>query len=422
MSNKGDLRREITNGGGHNVLNRSGRKATVMVVGFNSRPIACLAMQLDLRVIAVDYWGDLDIKNCADGLLTVLQQKHGEHLRHASKKPLCELLVDLAEKGADRFGEVDFILLGSGLDDRPDLWARLGRIAPILGNPPEKLKVVRNPSKLFTIARGLGISCPKTEKATSPEEAFRIAKKIGSTVILKPMSGSGGFRIRLGGDPEEVKKHFRDVARESGEVWVQEYIRGVDASSSIVGNGSECRVVSVNEQLVGMEQLGASKPFRYCGNIVPLKANGRVIKRIRDISSALGKKLGLIGSNGFDFVIDPNKQLYLMEVNPRFQATLECVQYVTRLNLVEEHIKACGGELPKNVPEPQGFAVKMIIFAKKKGIVPDLSGIKFVFDISHLGVTVDKGDPICTVQVVAEERKRAINKAWENVLEIYRIL
>jgi predicted ATP-grasp superfamily ATP-dependent carboligase len=400
-------------------LNRSGRKATAMVVGFNSRPIACLAMQLDLRVIAVDYWGDLDIRNCTDALLTVLQQKHGEHLRHDFKKPLCELLVDLAERGADRFGAVDFILLGSGLDDRPDIWARLGRIAPVLGNSPDKLKVVRNPSKLFAVARGLGISCPRTEKAKSPEEAWEIAEKIGSAVVLKPMDGSGGFRLRLGGAPEEAKKYFRDVAGDSGEVWVQEFIRGVDASSSIVGNGSECRVVSVNEQLVGMEQLGASKPFSYCGNIVPLKANGMVIERIREISSVLGKKLGLIGSNGFDFVIDSNKQPYLMEVNPRFQATLECIQSVTRLNLVEEHIKACGGELLEIVPAPQGFAVKMIVSAKKRGIVPDLSGIESVLDISHPGVIVDKGDPICTVQVVARQRKGAINKAWRDVLEIY---
>jgi predicted ATP-grasp superfamily ATP-dependent carboligase len=400
-------------------LNKSSRKATVMVVGFNSRPIACLAKQLDLRVIAVDYWGDLDIINCTDGLLTVIQQKHGEHLRHDFKKPICELLVDLAERGADRFGAVDFILLGSGLDDRPDLWARLARIAPVLGNSPEKIKVIRNPTKLFAIARGLGISCPRTEKATSPEEAWEIAKKIGSPVVLKPMGGSGGFRSRLGGDVEEVKKHFRDVAGESGEVWVQEFIRGVDASSSIVGNGSECSVVSVNEQLVGMERLGASKPFSYCGNIVPLKANGSVIERIRENSSALGKKLGLIGSNGFDFVIDSNKQLYLMEVNPRFQATLECIQSVSLLNLVEEHIKACCGELPKSVPEPKGFAVKMIVFAKKRGIIPDLSEVKSVFDISHPGVIVDKGDPICTVQVFAKQRNRAIKKAWRNILEIY---
>jgi len=129
-----------------------------------------------------------------------------------------------------------------------------------------------------------------------------------------------------------------------------------------------------------------------------------------------------MGSNGFDFVIDSNNEPYLMEVNPRFQATLECVRFVTGFNLIEEHIRACGGELPRKVPEPDGCAVKMIVFAKEKSIYPDLSGIEPIFDISHKGVIVEKGNPICTVQVVAEEREKAINKARQIVSEIYRKL
>ena len=143
-------------------------------------------------------------------------------------------------------------------------------------------------------------------------------------------------------------------------------------------------------------------------------------ERIMEISSALGKKLGLFGSNGFDFVIGPKNEAYLMEVNPRFQATLECIQFVTGLNLIEEHIKAFCGELPRKVPRPEGFAAKMIVFSKHKCIYPDLSGIESIFDISKTGVIVDKGKPACTVQVVAEEREKAVNKALGIVYEIYK--
>jgi len=391
-----------------------------MIIGYNVRPIACLAKQLGLRVIAVDYWGDLDIVKCADELLTILQQKKGGRLGLELEKPLCEILVDLAEEASNKFGRVDFILIGSGFDDRPDLLTRLQCIAPIFGNPPEIFKAIRNPKKLFTIARGLGISCPKTEKVTTSNEAIDVAKKIGFPVVLKPISGSGGFRIRFGRDPDEVKKYFTDVAGKNGEVFVQEYIKGIDASSSIIGNGSECIVVSVNEQLIGLEELGASTPFGYCGNIVSLKTNWRIVERIIYDSSSLGRTLGLIGSNGFDFVIGQNNEPYLIEVNLRFQATLECIYFVTGLNLIREHILACGGGLPKEVPKPNKWAVKMIVFAKERSIYPDLRGIGSIFDISHTGVIVDRGNPICTVQIVAEERRKAINKAWEIVSEIYR--
>jgi predicted ATP-grasp superfamily ATP-dependent carboligase len=403
-------------------LSRLEPKRAVMVIGYNVRPIACLAKQLGFRVVAVDYWGDLDISNCADDLHTVLQQRPGEQLKESLDNPPCELLVDLAEKNIKEFVKVNFILVGSGFDDRPDLWTRLSRIAPILGNSPEQLKAIRNLSKLFTIARELGINCPKTEKAKSPKEAVEIAKRIGFPVVLKPISGSGGFRIRFANDLDEVKNHFAGVAGEREEAWVQEHVKGVDASSSIIGNGHECVVVSVNEQLIGKNKLGASTPFGYCGSIVPLAADSEVIERIKMVSSALGKKLGLVGSNGFDFVIGPNNEPYLMEVNPRFQATLECIRFVTGLNLVGEHINACGGQLLRNVLEPNGYAVKMIIFAKEKCVYPDLNGIKSIFDISHKDVIVEKGNPICTVQVVAEEREKAISKSMEIVSEIHRRL
>jgi predicted ATP-grasp superfamily ATP-dependent carboligase len=172
--------------------------------------------------------------------------------------------------------------------------------------------------------------------------------------------------------------------------------------------------------LIGLAELGVSTPFGYCGNIIPLNTSSRVVERIINDSSSLGRTLGLIGSNGFDFVIGQNNEPYLLEVNPRFQATLECIYFVTGLNLIREHIQACSGDLPKEIPKLNRYAVKMIVFAKERSVYPDLRGIGSIFDISHTGVIVDKGNPICTVQIVAEERNKATKKAWEIISEIYR--
>jgi len=397
-------------------------KSAVMVVGFNIRPVACMCKQLGFRVIAIDYWGDLDIRGCADFLFAVFPQKHSGQTCSNLTKPCSEMLVDLAEKAASHVNKIDFILVGSGLDDRPDLWTKLQHIAPVLGNSPEKLNMVRNPEKLFSIAKKEGIRFPKTEKAKSSKEAIEIAKNIGLPVVLKPTKGSGGFRIRFGRSPEEIKKNFIDVAGENGEVLVQEYIKGVNASSSILGNGTSCVIVSINEQLIGLKKLGAFTPFRYCGNIVPLKANDETLYRIKEISLTLGTKLKLVGSNGFDFVIGTDNEPYLIEVNPRFQGTLELVKYVTGLNLVEQHINACNGKLPEKIPPPRGYAVKMIIFAKRKSMIPDLSGINHLFDIPCPGIIVNEGNPICTVQVFSTSRNYAIEKASKIVSKVYRTI
>ena len=228
--------------------------------------------------------------------------------------------------------------------------------------------------------------------------------------------------MRLARNPSEAKKYFKTVSGRYGEIFVQEHIEGVDASSSVLGDGKDCVVVSVNEQLIGIKRLGANTPFGYCGNIVPLKADEKIVSGIENVSCALGRKLGLIGSNGFDYVIGRNDELYLIEVNPRFQATSECIQHTTELNLVLEHIRACRGELPEKIPEPKGYAVKMIVFAKHLSRIPDLSRLKDVFDITSPSIIVDKGEPICTVQVYENSREEAIREAWKRVQTIYQLV
>ncbi|MGB9693351.1 MAG: ATP-grasp domain-containing protein [Fervidobacterium sp.] len=395
---------------------------TVMVIGFNIRPVACLCKQLGFRVIAIDYWGDLDIKNCADFLVDVFHQKQSDHFCSDFNKPCSELLVDLAEKVANQVDKINFILVGSGFDDRPDLWMKLRHIAPTLGNSPERLNFIRDHEKLFSVAAEVGINFPRTEKAKSPSEAVEIAKDIGFPVVLKPIKGSGGFRIRFGMNPQEIEKNFEKVAGDNGGVLVQEYIRGINASSSILGDGNDCVVVSINEQLIGVKKLGCTTPFGYCGNVVPLKLDNKILRRVEQISLTLGTRLKLVGTNGFDFVIRPDGEPFLMEVNPRFQGTLELVKYVTGLNLVEWHIKACYGELPKEIPPYRGYAAKMIIFAKRKSIIPDLSGINHLFDVPNPGTIVNKGNPICTVQVFSDTRKKAIEKAFKIVSKVKKTI
>ncbi|MCD6530131.1 ATP-grasp domain-containing protein [Candidatus Bathyarchaeota archaeon] len=390
-------------------------------MGFNARPVVCLAKQLGFKVVAVDYWGDLDIVDCADSLYTVLKQELESEYADFDR-PCSELLVDLAEKAAEQQGKPDFILVGSGLDDRPDLWLRLSRIAPVLGNTPEKLKVIRDLSYLSEVARKLEIKVPETEKAASKTEAVKIAKRIGLPVVIKPIRGSGGFRIRPGRTLKEVSENFEHVAAAYGEAYIQRYVEGVDASVSVLGDGRNCVAVTVNEQLIGRRELGVQTPFGYCGNIVPLKADAELIDHLKNVFSEFGRKLGLVGSNGFDFILSRSGEIYLMEVNPRFQATIECIKYVTGLNLVKAHIDACEGRLPGKIPPARGYAVKMIVFAREKGVVPDLRGFDCVFDVSHPGVKVEKGSPVCTVQVFSKDRAEALRLATEKVLEIHRLM
>ncbi|WXG43616.1 MAG: ATP-grasp domain-containing protein [Promethearchaeati archaeon SRVP18_Atabeyarchaeia-1] len=406
--------------------NETSGKETVIVVGFNARPIVSSAKRAGFKVLAVDYWGDTDLVATADDTETVLKQVPGKRPREELRRPASDLLFDCVERIASRHrGEADFILVGSGLDDRPDLWLELESTAPILGNPPATLARVRDRFQLYETASRLGIATPTTFKASSLKETLDFANKIRYPVVVKPPGGGGGLGIRFAKTESELRKlyltemkpHFGDT------VFLQEYIEGDHTSASIMGNGSSCVVLTANEQLIGLGELGASAPFVWCGNVVPLdrSPNNRKVRAITAAAKSLGENLKLYGSNGFDFVLRRRDETpVIIECNPRFQGTLECVEMATGITLVNEHVKACRGELPRKLPAPERYVAKMIPFAKERCMVGDLKSIQGVGDVSPEGVICERGDPICTVHGTGETRDESMKNARKSVAEIYR--
>ena len=189
----------------------------------------------------------------------------------------------------------------------------------------------------------------------------------------------------------------------------------------MLGTGKDCQAIAVTEQLIGKLELGVSMPFGYCGNIVPLKNSATVIETMKSVSEELGSKLGLIGSNGFDFVIK-NDQPFLVELNPRFQGSLECIDAVTSSNLVKLHIDACNGNLPEKSLELKGYAIKMILYAKNRIIVPNLSQMSHILGVPVEGIILEPSNPVCTVFATGTEREITIEKVRSLADNVYRQL
>ncbi len=390
----------------------------ILIVGFNSRPIVSSAKELNYKTYVVDYFGDQDLLEISDHLFSILKQEAGTELKRKLYRPIFEYLLLLSETMAEEHS-IEFILIGSGLDDYPHLWKRLGKIAPVLGNSPDTIEKVRDRIYLYDQARKIGIFTPQTALCKNINELIDFTEDIGYPIVIRSPKGAGGVNTYLVYSKEELDDKLNKIRGLGFEnVLVQEYIPGIDASCSIIGNGESITIFGINRQLIGMRKLGMRGRFGYCGNITPLKISKKVFKRIEDVSIALGDHFGLIGSTGFDFVIC-NGEPFLMEVNPRFQGSLECIELVTNQNLVEQHINACLGH-PIKKPVTKGYAVKMIVFSKKRAILPNLK-LEGVFDVPFPHIIVNVGDPVCTVQVWNESRLAAIKNAWEKVSRIFQL-
>ncbi|MFQ6124828.1 MAG: ATP-grasp domain-containing protein [Candidatus Heimdallarchaeota archaeon] len=383
-----------------------------LIIGFNSRPIAISAQNAGYRVAVIDFFGDLDLKLAVEDVFSVLWQRPGQPLMRRLGRPAQEYLMTLAQIMLEE-QEVDGIIQGSGLDDYFEGWAKISKKCPLVGNSPERLPQLRDRRVLYRLAQKCNLSAPQMEQARSPEEACEIAQGIGLPVVLRPAGGSAGIDTYKCENTESVKAIATHILKTRNCLFILDFIDGIPASVSLVGNGQECRVVTFNEQLVGLKAFGAPSEFMYTGNITPF-ARQLEPELVTSLES-LGSKLELVGSNGFDFVICKD-ELFLMELNPRLQGTLEIIEKAYDINLVELHLKACQGDLPDSLPTPNRVAGKAVIYAKKTGpmsSIPHQIKNSQVVDRSLPGVILNRGDPVCTLLTSGRSRE----KVFSNLLD-----
>jgi len=291
-----------------------------------------------------------------------------------------------------------------------------------VGNTPEKTREVSNKAWLSSRLDDLGIPHPLSytgrEIAEGEWEEKAKLKDFHYPVVAKPVYGGGGTANFVCINEKELI-HW---AKLFPEFLFQEYIKGTHASVSLISTEHEAISVSVNEQLIGMDSVYAPGPFAYCGNISPFVTKSSERMRMCEIAEFLTTELGLVGSNGIDFVVTDDVP-FVIEVNPRFQGSLDTVELSTglNLNLVDASMKAVRGDLRVERVEAKRYAAKTIVFAKQElrvvmgNLDRDVQGI---VDTPEKGRIVKQGEPIATGIGIGDSREEAVAGAMSNVKRI----
>ncbi len=382
---------------------------SLLVAGANTRPIAKSARDLGVNVVAIDCFDDVDLKNIVNRLYTINQRNGGKRFNHDE---FFEIVSEVLNSH-----DIDSAVFTSGMEHYPDKIRDLGKRVNILGNGKKQLAHCEDKQRLFEVAEELGIPHPVTERVEDVDEARDIASKLEYPILLKPSTSGGGIGIELVHSSEELQDSFRNVliSGDSEYVYLQEFIEGIDASASILSTGEKSETLTVNEQIIGDKRLDTPRRFGYCGNIIPLPVEEELISKISKYSEKICTKLGLVGSNGVDFVI--KDEPYLIEVNPRFQNTIDIVEESLKINLVKAHIRSTNHKLIEK-PELSKSSAKLVIYARKDLRVPDLTTFSNIVDIPRKNSTIKKGEPICSVKKFEKNRNKVVKEAYGKAGEI----
>ncbi len=358
----------------------------ILTVGYSTRNIVCSGKKAGYSMYAVDAFGDVDLRRCSDWYC-----------------PL-DRFLKADERELSALKEIDGIILGSGVETlNTDFKPLKGKKR--LCNDREKMKKVMNKLWLSERLQDLGFPHPRTWSS----EDIKELKKIRFPLVAKPVRGGGGVENFLCHDEADLKK----ALRRSKNFIFQEFIDGTHASVSLLSTRNDVMSISVNEQMIGEKEFCAGKPFMYCGNITPLVSP--MSDRMRDIAEELICELRLIGSNGVDFVVS-GSDVFVIEVNPRIQGSLDTVELSTGINLVDAHVKAiCGKMTIEPDTKRKIFAVRAIVFADRKVKVIRSLDVEGIVDISEEGRVIEKDEPIASAVGTGDTKGEALSDAMDKV-------
>ena len=394
---------------------------TLLVIGNDIVPITASAHRAGYQVYSIDFYGDSDLQQYCTLSRSIVHQYPGQSCGEFIQDYDVTLFFSYFKELVTNH-PIDGIILGSGLEDYPEILEQIAEHSNLIGNTSEQIYQVRQITELSKTLQSLHIPFPETHVAHHYEKAKKISKDMGYPLILKPSQHFGGIGIQYIQDQDSLKAFFLDNKPENGVI-IQEVIQGTPASVSTLSTTSQAIAVSVNEQLSGLRQLGTSEPYGYCGNIVPLDAPNEVIETLKISAETICSHFRLIGSNGIDCIITESGECVIIEVNPRIQGTIACLEQVNDTNIVAAHVHACTqDELPQKAWTPHCYCTRLVLYARETTMVPSLQHLQGIQDIPFEGTVIEKGEPLCSLYTNGSYRNQTLQSSFTRANRIYEYL
>ncbi len=369
----------------------------LIILGSSVRAAAKSAVAAGYTPWCIDKRGDRDLRAVAGSSVRVVEPDHfPQTILH---------LIEAAPADAK-------VLLAGGLDGEADLLKAIGFEHTFLSSPPEAVRRVRWPSALATIPKSPGLRrCQTLTTVSFLRRLWRLAfGSFGKTrYLLKPRDSYGGQGIRW----------YRPGEPIDATHYLQQHVTGMPVSAVFTCDGWSSVLLGATEQLIGEPCFGASE-FAYCGSIGPLQVSEKTREVMSHLGVVLTQRFDLRGVFGVDMVMDFKGNLWPVEVNPRYTASIEIVEKITGTHALNPNDGS-----RKNKPPRSSVQGKAVVYAKLAGAVPDLYELfsdHEVADVPEAGKALQKGAAVCTVFASGHSRDDCFNKLKTMATKVYSVM
>ncbi|MCP4385791.1 MAG: acetyl/propionyl/methylcrotonyl-CoA carboxylase subunit alpha [Hyphomicrobiales bacterium] len=214
---------------------------------------------------------------------------------------------------------------------------------------------------------------------SNTDEAVAIAAEVGFPVMIKASAGGGGKGMRVAGSADEVREGFdlaRSEARSSfgdDRILVERFIESPrhieiqvlgDKHGNLIHLGErECSIQRRNQKII--EE--APSPV----------VDATLRTEMGDQAVALARAVDYDSAGTVEFIVDPDRQFYFLEMNTRLQVEHPVTEFVTGVDLVEQMIRVASGErlaLRQSDIQFRGWSIESRVYAEDphRGFLPSI--------------------------------------------------
>ncbi|MFW6244470.1 MAG: carbamoyl-phosphate synthase large subunit [Fibrobacterota bacterium] len=214
--------------------------------------------------------------------------------------------------------------------------------APVLGTSVDSINRAEDRDSFAQLISKLGLRQPRNGIASNQEEAYKIASEIGYPIVVRPSFVLGGRAMRIVAEESEFAAALEEAFSASDNrqsVLIDKFVVGAtEVDVDAVCDGDRVVICGIMEHI---EEAGVHSGDSAC-ILPPHSLDEKTVEEIEKQTIAIARELSVIGLINIQFAVQ-DKEIYILEVNPRASRTIPFVCKATGIPWVKIAAKIMSG-------------------------------------------------------------------------------
>ncbi len=214
-------------------------------------------------------------------------------------------------------------------------------------NPYKSVQILTYKNLFRKFMRDNGLATLEGQTFQDKEEARAYFHDIPLPVMIKPIDSSGSKGVVKVTSRDDFDEAYQEAMSHSisGRIIIEHYVerKGYQISGDGFIKDGKIAVFQVMDQHKNM----ILNPFASIGPSCPSVQDQKYQDEARALCQTIFDKLHMrFGAFNFEYIIDENDEIFLLEIGPRNGGNLipDTVQYSTGVDMIEASIRACMGD------------------------------------------------------------------------------